>query len=362
MSPNCKFNRQDGFSMMELIISLSVMTIVTGAAFALIGGSLRFANATYHMTDAEQSLRSAHEVIGRDLTSTGDGLYSVGTITVPLTFLQNYLTRTPVGTNLGLVTSDDGIPAGIAVPQVAPATTFQTNSDRISMLTKDTSFANVSVAAGKITQSGSNTNIVVAAGDIGRFQVGEIYAIVSDNAAFGVISAINSVTFTLTLTNGDIYSINQTGTTSPIYGVSQMNSSFISLQPVSIIRLQIIQYYVNASGLLMRRVFGVKGAGFVDSVVAEHVTNLQFRYLTNLPDANGFVQQRKRVISTPQEQTAVREIETTVAVETARAVNAVTNSNSNSSICGANPNGKQVTCSTTATSVRNLQFRNALSP
>jgi hypothetical protein len=57
----------------------------------------------------------------------------------------------------------------------------------------------------------------------------------------------------------------------------------LNTSPVAVMRLQIIQYYVTSSGLLMRRVIGVRGAGFRDSVVAEHVTNLQFRYVTN-PD------------------------------------------------------------------------------
>jgi hypothetical protein len=103
--------------------------------------------------------------------------------------------------------------------------------------------------------------------------------------------------------------------------------------------------------MMMRRVFGVKGSGFTETPIAEHVTNLQFRYVTNLSDANGFVQQPIRVISTPIQQSAIREVETTIECETVRAVNKVTNANANTSA-----NGKQTISITTATSVRNLQF------
>ena len=353
--------RQDGFSMMELLVSLVTMTVVVGASLALIGSSIKFAHSTYNMTDAEQGLRTAHEMINRDLVTAGDGMKGIGKITTPIAFVQNYLTRTPVlnGSDMthgdvGLVTSDDNIPANIAVPQASSAVNFQTGSDRISMLVKDTSFPDVSVAAAKISQVGSNTNIVVLSGDINKFQVGEIYAIVSQDATFGVVSAVNTATFTVTLTNGDVYSINQTGPTSPVYAVAQLNpTTLISAQAVAIVRLQLIQYYVDSSGLLHRRVFGIKGAGFADSIVAEHVTNLQFRYMTNISDANGFVKQPIRVI-TSAEQTAVREIETNISVETVRAVNATTNGNANS--------GRQSISQTTATTVRNLQFRQALSP
>ena len=353
--------RQDGFSMMELLVSLVTMTVVVGASLALIGSSIKFAHSTYNMTDAEQGLRTAHEMINRDLVTAGDGMKGIGKITTPIAFVQNYLTRTPVlnGSDMthgdvGLVTSDDNIPANIAVPQASSAVNFQTGSDRISMLVKDTSFPDVSVAAAKISQVGSNTNIVVLSGDINKFQVGEIYAIVSQDATLGLVSAVNTTTFTVTLTSGDAYSINQTGVTSPIYTVAQLDpTTLISTQAVAIVRLQIIQYYVEASGLLHRRVFGIKGAGFADSIVAEHVTNLQFRYMTNISDANGFVKQPIRVI-TSAEQTAVREIETNISVETVRAVNATTNGNANS--------GRQSISQTTATTVRNLQFRQALSP
>ena len=82
MRPIQRLSRQEGFSMMELLVALATMTIVTGCAFALIGGSLRFASATYHVTDAEETLRTGHEIINRDLTTAGDGLKGIGTITV----------------------------------------------------------------------------------------------------------------------------------------------------------------------------------------------------------------------------------------------------------------------------------------
>jgi type II secretory pathway component PulJ len=354
MCPNRKFNRQAGFSMMELLISMVTMTIITGAAFALIGGSIRFTSATFHITDAEQTLRTAHEIINRDLTTAGDGLRGIGTIKVPRAFVASYLTQTPDPTdpnyvNLALVTSDDNIPGTTAVPQSNPAANVLGGSDRLTMLTQDTSFPTVSLLAGKITVVGASTNIVVLPAELPRFQVGEIYAITAQNSvAFGVVTGISSGTNTLVMTNGDAYGINQTGAATPINTVSAIVAG-VNTQPASIMRLQIIHYYVNSTNLLVRRVFGVKGSAFVDSVIAEHVTNMQFRYLVNLPDPNGFLPQPIRQLS-PLQQTAVREVETTIAVETVRAVNAVT----------ANNNGRQTISTTTATTVRNLQFRKAL--
>ena len=352
MRPIHKNNRQDGFSMIELMISMATMTIITGAAFALIGSSIKFASATYHMTDAEQGLRTAHEIIHRDLTTAGDGLKGIGSIQVPIGFIQNYLTTTPVVDvaspnypNLGLLTSDDRVPANTSVLQANPATNVLALSDRLTMLTQDyTTFTPVPLLAGRITIAGSNTTIQVTAVEIGRFQVGEIYAIATQSsAAFGVISSIDTSTNRIAMSNGDVYGLNHTGTGS-INAISAGGAN-----ATSIVRLLIIHYYVNSNNLLIRRVFGAPGSGFVDSIIAEHVTGMQFRYLMKLTNPNGFVPQPTAQVTDP---TAVREVETTIGVETLGAINAVS----------ANNNGRQTISATTSTTVRNLQFRKALSP
>lgn len=358
MHSSRKIQGQAGFSLMELLVCLGIMSVVMGGAFILLGRSLNFANTTYHMTEAEQTMRTAHEVLNRDLTTAGDGLRGMNMIKLPVAFVQNFLTRTPLadpGTpnypNLGLVTSDDSVPAYIAVPQSNPAATVRTGTDRLTMLTQDRSFTPVSLLPGRITYAGSNTSIVVPAGQIGLFTSGEIYAIASQNSlAFGVITAVNTGTATLTLTNGDVYGINQTGAGTPIFVVTEMNTTGrASTQSASIIRLQMIHYFVNNSNMLVRRVFGVKGAGFVDSVVAEHVTAIQHRYFLSTIDASGFVAQPVRQL-TLANNTDVRQVETTITVETVRAVNNVNSANQ----------GRQTMSTTQATTVRNLQFREAL--
>ena len=348
-----KYKGHAGYSMLELLICMGILIVVVGATMSLLAGSLRFSRSTFYMTDAEESLRNAHEMINRDLTSAGDGLKSIGTITVPLSFASSWLTRTtvvdssdPTHHQLGLVTSDDAMPLNTTVPSASPAATFKENSDRISMLIQDKDFNNgnaVSLLPGQITVSGTATSIVVGATNINLFQVGEIYA---------TVTAVNPTTYTVIMTNGDAFGLNQTGTTAPLTTVTGIVSGASTFN-ASLIRLRIIQYYVTSTGLLMRRVFGVRGGGFNETPIAEHVTNLQFRYMTNLSDANGFVQQPIRVISTPLQQSAVREVETTLEVETVSAVNKVTNANGNN-----NANGKQTIQATTATTVRNLQFGN----
>src|SRR5262249_48824343 len=158
--------------------------------------------------------------------------------------------------------------------------------------TKDTTnFSPVPLLAGKVTINGSNTNIIVP--NAGVFTIGEIYGfIASSSLFFGCISGIDAGTNKIVLTNGDAYGINDNSSSSPLY-ISLGITASTSTIPASIIRLQMIHYFLNTDKMLIRRVIGVKGAGFTDSLVAEHVTNLQFRYLLNLSDPNGFVPQPK---------------------------------------------------------------------
>jgi Tfp pilus assembly protein PilV len=356
MGSRTRISGQAGFSLMELLISMGTMIIVTGAAFALISGSLKFTTTTYHMTDAQQNLRNAHEIITRDLMTAGNGLKGIGTIQVPSTFVSNYLAvspliSTPGYVNLSIITSDYNVAGTVAIAQSSPSTTVLDKSARLTVLSQDTNWnsgATVSLAAGKITVSGSNTNIAVGTTNVGNFAAGEIYAIVAQNSmAFGLISSINTGTGVLTLTNGDTYGINQTGAGTPINAVSSAGTV-----ATSIMRVNMIHYFVNANKMLVRRVFGVQGAAFIDNAVAEHVANLQFRYITNLPNANGFTSLPTNALTTSQQQVSVRQIETTITTETAKAVNLTT----------ANNGGRQTISSTSSTSVRNMQFRQALSP
>ncbi len=111
--------------------------------------------------------------------------------------------------------------------------------------------------------------------------------------------------------------------------------------------MKIIHYYVNANGLLMRRVFGVRNAGFNESVIAEHAMSLQFRYFLNLRDVDGNVAQPVAQLTTSEQQVETRQVEVTLTVETAHTLQ----------------NGKrQEITMTTSTSVRNMQFRRSLQP
>jgi prepilin-type N-terminal cleavage/methylation domain-containing protein len=347
---------EQGFSLLELIVAVSVMLIVLGAVFELMRDSMKTSHATLEMTDGQESLRTGQEYITRDLVNTGDGLNSISKILVPQTFVTNYLTLNPITDpltpgiiKLGLITTDNNVPANTLVRGTTPAVDVRANpflTDRITILQMERPeiFTPITLAAGSLTPADGLA--AVSPADIDRFSVGEIYFITS--AVGGVFATVTGRQGVGTPTPYVVF-----GTPDP-FGLNSLGAggqldviTAGATLPIAIGRMKVIHYYVNSNGLLMRRVFGVKGAGFSESVIAEHTLSLQFRYFLNLRDVRDNVVQPAAQLTTEQEQVETRQVEVTLTVETPRALQ----------------NGqRQQISTTTSTSVRNMQFRQSLQP
>lgn len=344
-------NSQAGFSLLEMLIAVAVLVVLTGSVAALLRDTMKVTTATYEITDAQENLRIAQEYINRDLMNSGDGLKSISTIRVPTTFVQNYITLNPIPdssmpsgtTNLGILTSDNNLPANTSVTGSNPAVTVRAGSDRQTILELDPNFVPIALNGSQTAINSTGSTITVSAADIGKFNVGEVYFVTSAlGGTFVTITAKSTGTRVLTCANGDSLGLNLTGTGGHLKAIS--NSGALA---TSLMRMKIIHYFVTSTKLLMRREIGVAGATFRDSIIAEHVLNVQLNYSLNIVDSNGNIAQPTQTLSNTEQRLAVRQVETTVTVETPKALQ----------------NGQQPTISaTTATSVRNMQFRQALQP
>jgi len=345
-------SRQGGFSLLEMMVAIGIMVVIMASLASLMVGALKVTTATYEITDAKENLRIAQEYINRDLMNAGDGLKSISTIRVPTTFVTAYLTLNPVAdasmpsgvTNLGILTSDNNVPAGTVVTGSAPAASVRTNTDRQTLLEIDPSFIPIALPASPTAAINSTgSTITVSAGDIGRFSVGEVYFVTSTlGGTFVTITDKNVGTRVLTFNTGDTLGLNKTGTGGHLKTIS--NSGTLA---TSMMRMRIIHYYVTSTNLLMRREIGVPIVGFRDSIIAEHVLNVQFNYSLNIVDGLGNVAQPTGMITNTEQRLAVRQVEVTVTVESPKTIQ----------------NGLRPTLSgTTSTSVRNMQFRQSLQP
>jgi hypothetical protein len=173
-----------------------------------------------------------------------------------------------------------------------------------------------------------------------KFTIGEIYFLTtSKGGTFGAITDKDATNKTLTFANGDYCGLNTVGASGRIKDIA--SAGLPALQ-----RMRIIHYFVDSNGLLKRRVFGDKGAPFRDSIIAEHVVSVQFSYSLGV-DSGGDPVPPVTVLTTPAQQVAISQVEVTVQVETPH---------------GLEKSLQPLLSSTTSTSLRNMQFRQALQP
>jgi prepilin-type N-terminal cleavage/methylation domain-containing protein len=359
MHPTLATNNQRGFSLIEMLIAVTVMIVLTSGVVTLLRGSMMITKATYEMTDAQENLRTTQEYINRDLMNAGDGLRSISMIRVPTTFVNNYLTLTPIQDpldamptgqiNLGILTSDNNVPSGTSALGASPADTVSTGTDRQTILEVDSTFTAIPIGSGSIDSTGTVVTLPSGTTMTNVFTAGEIYYFSSSQGGtFATLTGVNTGSRQLTFST-DTYGLNLSGSANLIKSISNSGVLATSLQ-----RMKMIHYYVNSSGYLMRRVFGAKCApspavcsGFRESTIAEHVVNVQFVYSLEKTDSAGNVVQPKATLSSKEERLGVRQVEVTVTVETPHALQ----------------NGQKSTLAgTTSTSVRNMQFRQARQP
>jgi prepilin-type N-terminal cleavage/methylation domain-containing protein len=69
-------SRQAGFSLVELLTSIVIMVVITGAIFSLVDPSRGTARAQTEVADQQQRMRVASDMMSKDLIMAGAGTYS----------------------------------------------------------------------------------------------------------------------------------------------------------------------------------------------------------------------------------------------------------------------------------------------
>lgn len=306
---------------MELMVVIVLMIIILSAVFALMRGTITTANANYEMTAAGQSLRNAQEFINRDALVVGDGLKDVSNVWIPTSFVTRFLTVRSAASldpsnrgfiSAGAVISDDNVPAGTNVFNANPATTVLPLTDRITMLSVDPTFSPIPLPQNSANPA--NGEIIIPGGDTSNFAVGEIYYISgSGNGAFGTITSINGGS--ILWQEGDAFGLNWMGASGNI----ATSAGAAGNLPTTLMRVNMVHYFVDADNRLIRRVFGTKNAGMVDVVIAEHLFRLQFRF-TLKPETAGTIHAQPISQLNLSDAALVRMIEPEIGIETAYAL------------------------------------------
>lgn len=342
-------NKQLGFSLIELLIVMVIMLIVMAATFSLMRGSITTANANYEVTTAAQELRNSQEFLTRDILVVGDGLKGISNILLPTPFVKDYLTiRTtsqldPSDTgyvSIGSIVADTNIPANVTVKNSNPAIKIKERTDRTTMMSVDPNFGSIDIPVGAVNLNSGQINIPTAR--INDFKVGEVYFVVSGgNGAFGTVTTVDTAANQILWAEGDSLGLNRFGNNGPLGSATNQGKSSASLR-----RVNIIQYYVDVDGKLMRRAFGVQNAGFIDSVIAEHLIDFRINYVLKPSTDGKILEQPSRVLEL-NNASLVQIIKSAIAVETAYPLQDGQKSQVNGLI---------------SVGVRNLQFSEALVP
>ncbi len=312
-------NNQAGFSLIELLIVMVIMLVVMAATFSLMRGSIMTANANYEVTTAAQGLRNSQEFLTRDILVVGDGLRGFSNIILPTKFVIDYLTiRTtaqidPSNTgyvSIGSIVADSNIPANVSVKNANPATKIKERTDRTTLLSVDPNFSSIDIPVGAVNLNNGQINIPAAR--INGFKVGEVYFMVSGGTGtFGAVTMVDEVSNRIFWAEGDSLGLNRYGNNGPLGSAINQGKSSASLK-----RVNIVQYYVDVDGKLMRRVFGVQNAGFIDSVIAEHLIDFRINYILRPAMDGRILEQPNRVLNL-SDASLVQIIEPNAAVETA---------------------------------------------
>lgn len=275
---------ENGFTIMELIVAMTIFLIVTGS----IWGVLRIASESRSVTNQQgqlnRNMRMALNLIGRDTYNAGFGypLASSKTVLLP---------DNRISTLIG-IPNDFNTTRDVVAPILAGNdlninnynTTANTRTDQVTFLFKDSTFNLLPTPIGTnsvstplninapTTPTSGVIEIAPSSGSNSVCRVNDIYLVVGGNgAALGLSTALNGTTG-VRFANGDVLGFNQTGSGGFLSSVTT---------PASMMRVRMVTYFVTADGTLTRREFANVSptAAFADEPLVYNVDNFQIRYI-----------------------------------------------------------------------------------
>jgi len=250
---NMNIKRARGFSLIELLVAVTVTLIIVGATLSLFQYALRTNESSTQLSNMNGNLRSALNLMTRDLLQAGQGI-PVGGVTLPSSTGCQLTNRpVPVGTatfaygctfeatNPNLPSIIPGNAVGPIVPDVPPGPSGQNlgspnlswvpspgpNSDIVSMLFVDNTLVTNYLLNGPILQpnyliSLHNTNMTFSnAATINSgnnaVQTGDIFLVTGKDPVTGSPTsryvAVTSLSGqTVNFNSGDAFNLNQQAT------------------------------------------------------------------------------------------------------------------------------------------------------
>lgn len=277
------YSGQQGFTLLELMISMVIFLIVTGSIWGLMRVSHLSRSVVNQQVQLAKNVRIGLNLIGRDTYNAGFGYPLTSTVIMP-----DNRVSTLLGIPNDFDTTRDTIPPILTGNNVT-LNTFNTapniRTDQVTFLFKDSTFNLVGAGAAAVSQplninaatttSGGIDEIVPISGSNASCRVNDIYLIMGNTGSTLGVSTALSGTNKVQFANGDVLGFNQTGTSGPLRAITT---------PASMTRVRMVTYFVTADGTLVRREYvnvppAVPAVGFVDEPIVFGVEDFQIQYV-----------------------------------------------------------------------------------
>lgn len=274
---------ESGFSLIELIVSIAIFLIVTGAVFSVASVARQSRGTVNKEVEMSKTVRVGMNLLGRDTHNAGYGYPLKSAVVLP----DNKITLL-LGIPNDFDTTRDTVPPIIAGNDIT-TNTFNTTpgvkTDQVTFLFKDPSFNLIGTDPNKIatplsinaaTTNGSGIDeIVPLSGSNAACRVRDLYLVTGNTGStLGVVTAKPASTNKIQFANGDPLGFNLSGTGGNIRGITI---------PASLTRVLMVTYFVTADGTLTRREYvntppPATGA-YVDEPLVYGVENFQIKYV-----------------------------------------------------------------------------------
>jgi prepilin-type N-terminal cleavage/methylation domain-containing protein len=287
-----------GFSLLEMLISMAVMTAVVGATATAMQQASRAAESAVLVSGLNNSLRTGMDLMTRDMLQVGSGLPPGHVIQVPSgSGAVQMRVPGPPGSAFLTVVGDVDWGAVVPGPGLGPVINGVA-TDVITVLTVDNNFTDIPLTAI------SNTTITVRATQpttpfapiniqtgVDRILAGQLLMLEKGSVTtFVQVTSVDYGTRIITFANGDSLRLNQTaaaaGNVAALRAADPTPDTLTNGSiPTTATRVRMISYYLDTTvpnhPRLVRRINNGHPTTFNNAsgtAVAIDIENLQFTY------------------------------------------------------------------------------------
>ena len=269
---------QEGFSLLELVVSMVIFLIVTGAIYGVLQVAQQSRSTVSSQVQLTKSVRLGLNLVGRDTYSAGYG-YPLKNAVI----LRDNRVATRLGIPPDTDTSRDTVPPIIAGNNITLNTFNETpniRTDQVTFLFKDSSFNPVGAVAGREVSAPLTITAVSATADQltvtdgTKCRINDLFLITGNGGQFTLGMVTNIVGNVVWFANSDVLGFNNPGAANELR----------SINPVNMLRVKMVTYFVAADGTLTRREFAnvpppAVAVASVDEPLVYGVEDFQIKYV-----------------------------------------------------------------------------------